>query len=122
MRKLSKPSAAERTVDLFTGQTQAETAKVAIEEPEEAPKGSETIEQAAERWRNNAFYTAELFSKHSDWPNGSKYRLTRKDNLMFLEKFQGPDGNAYHWSGVMFDYRDLQVLTEVFVKAYRGSQ
>lgn len=113
-----KPNAADRTVDIFTGQTNVEAKEEVLEE---TAKGSETIEQAAERWRNNAFFTQEVVSKSFGKPetkNQSVYRLTTKDGWTFLEQYRmGKDGMAYHWAGIMFPESDLYEITSVFVRA-----
>ncbi len=117
--KVKKPSAADRTVDLFAPKEQV----LSTEDTTESVRLSETIEVAAERWRNNAFFTQEHFSKHfnDSIPGTAKYRITEKGGNMFLEQFRlGKDGEAYHWSGVMFASSDLNELTNVFVRAARS--
>ncbi len=120
--KSPKPSAADRTVDMFSVPQPA---------PEEVPEAEgtvrlpESIEAAAERWRANAIFTAEHFSKHYDAnrPETSKFRLTSKDGNLFLEKFSlDVKGEAYHWAGLMFRESDLYELTSVFVKASKAKQ
>jgi len=123
LKKSDKPDAKSKTVDMFTGKTQLEEALSASEVIEETPRGSETIEQAAERWRQNAFYTNEFMSKRftESVPETAKFRLTKKDGAVFLEKFQlGKDGYAYHWSGVMFKESDMDEITSVFVSEWRS--
>ncbi len=131
VRTSGPASAVARTVDMFSGHTQAEEAAVAAEVITETYKGSETIEQAAERWRNNAMFTAEHLSKRwpDNVPNTDKFRITQKGDKLFLEKFSlGPNGvsgappTAYHWSGVMFSEDSLYELTNVFVKAAKAKQ
>lgn len=117
----SKPKAADRTIDMFTGSTNTE-AQQENDAPEPA-KSSETIEQASERWRATAFYAAEFFSKSwDDKVTGNKYRLTVNKGMMFLETFGLRQGNAYSWSGVSFPEADLYEITSVLVKAAKAKK
>jgi hypothetical protein len=117
---MPKPKAADRTVDMFTGQTNEQAKQEVIEE---APKGSETILQAAERWRANAFFTAEVFSKSWDTAKDqTKYRITVKEGHMFLEQFGIGSSDAYKWCGIMFPTKDLYEITSVFVRAAKELQ
>ncbi len=129
--KTTKPSAADRTIDLFTGaiaSAEAASEKEAAtvqEDVKDDVRLPENIEVAAERWRNNAFFTQEHLSKHfnDSEPGTEKFRLTEKDGWMFLEQFRfGKDGGAYAWSGVMFRGTALYELTSVLVKASKERQ
>jgi hypothetical protein len=120
-----KPSAALRTVDMFTGMTAVDAVQAVEEDAKDSLKVSETIETSAERWRANAMFTAEHLSKHwnESKPETAKFRLTEKDGNLFLEKFSlDVRGEAYHWSGLMFRASDLYELTSVFVKAAKERQ
>ncbi len=126
-----KPSAQSRTIDLFAGAIAAQEAlsdkeaATVQEDAPEAPRVSENIEKAAERWRNNAFFTQEHLSKHFNegLPGTAKFRLTEKDGWQFLEQFRlGKDGEAYHWTGIMFKDSDMYELTSVLVKAAKAKQ
>jgi hypothetical protein len=123
MTDMGKPSAADRTVDMFTGSTNVEAAEqsdVQDEKREPCPP----IEVSAERWRNQAMSVQEHVSKHFNdgEPGRAVFRLTNKDNMMFLEQFRhGKDGKAFHWSGVMFHKDDLYELTNVFVRASKAA-
>lgn len=121
-----KPSAEERTVDMFAAPKPVTETFLEDQEPS-GPRVGETIEVAAERWRANSFYTAEYFGK--SWLNdltegASKFRLTEGGNLMFLDRFQMDKSGkvAAHWTGVMFRKDDLYELTSVFVAASRARQ
>ncbi len=118
-----KPSAADRTVGMFDAPPPLE---VSTEDNlSEASRGSENIEQAAERWRNQAFFTQEHLSKHfnESLPGKEKYRLTLKDGWRYLEQFRlDSKGGAYHYSGVMFKDENLYELTGLFVKASKEKQ
>ncbi len=128
---MKKRSAADRTIDLFAGAIAAQDAlsekeaATAQEDVKDAPKVSETIEVAAERWRNNAFFTQEHLSKHFNdgEPGKATFRLTEKDGWQFLEQFRhGKDGQAYHWTGLMFKDSDLFEIAGVVVKAAKAKR
>lgn len=102
---------------------QETSAEVFAEDVQELPRQAETIEQAAERWRNNAFFTQEHFSKsfNNSEPGKGVFRLTEKDGNMYLEQFRlGRDGKAFHYAGLMFQSGDLYELTNVFVTASKA--
>jgi hypothetical protein len=118
---VKKPSAADRTVDLFTRQSNMDAASEVVEAIQE--RVAESIEVAAERWRNNALFTAEHLSKcfNQSVPETAKFRLTEKGDQMFLEKFSlDGKGQSYGWAGVMFHKDDLYELTSVFVRASKA--
>jgi len=126
---MAKSNASSRTVDMFSGltrqQVEAEQKALAEEDAVEAHKQAESIEQAAERWRANAFFTQEHLSKHFNdgEPGTAVYRLTEKDGWQFLEQFRlGKDGKAYGWTGLMFKDSDLYEITNVFVKASKAKK
>lgn len=125
-----KSPAADRTVDMFSGLTREQEAKEAVHNAKEAiqaediqgetSKPAETIEQAADRWRDNAFAVTEHVSKSfgKGMVNQGVYRLTARNGWLFLEQQRlGKDGMAFHWAGIMFPGSDLYELTSVFVKA-----
>ena len=121
---VAKVRDADRTVDMFTGQTNEEAATEVLVE---APKGSETIEQSSLRWREGAFQTYEFLSKHWDdsLPEGqSKFRLTEKGPLLLLERLQLDRSGrvACQWTGVMFAENDLYELTNVLVQASKSKK
>lgn len=131
MTKPAKKSAQDRTLDMFSqavadarkAETDAGLAQLASEDATEAPRQAENIEQAAERWRANAFFTQEHLSKHFNQgePGTAKFRITEKDGWSFLEQFRlGKDGLAYHWTGLMFKTSDTHELTNVLLKASKA--
>ncbi len=117
---MKKPKAADRTINFFTGLTNVEAQEQT--DVQETVRGSETIEQAAERWRANAHYLQMFVSK--SWgvaTNQGTYRLTLNDNWWSLEQFRnGPDGKAFGWKCFMFPKDDLHELTNAFVRACKG--
>lgn len=123
----SKPSAADSTVNLFSGRTKVDEEAPSIIEQEEVAHGksSESILEAADRWRASAFWCAENLSQ--SFPDalagkfeGQSYRLTQKDGNMFLEKFGLKKGEAYSWVGIMFPADDLYELARTFVDAAKA--
>jgi hypothetical protein len=121
-----KPKAEDRTIDIFSGKTKLEEGQVG-EVIESTNQGSETIEEAAERWRANAFYTQETWSKTHPEPTKpllSKFRLTESGELMLLEKFtmDATGLGSSHWTGVMFKQDDLYELTSCLVRASKKRQ
>ncbi len=118
-----KPNAADRTVGMFD--TPAPVEVSTEDNLSEASRGSENIEQAAERWRNQAFFTQEHLSKHfnESVPGKEKYRLTLKDGWRYLEQFRlDKSGGAYHYCGLMFQDANLYELTGLLVKASKEKQ
>lgn len=99
-------------------------ANAAVDAPDHT-KQAETIEVAAERWRDRAFTSQEHLSKHFNdgVPGKAIYRVTTKNGWSFLEQFRlGKDGMAYSWTGVMFKPDDLYEITGVLVKASKERQ
>ncbi len=125
MSKVSKakPSAADRTVDMFSvPHAVVEIPVETSDAPEVATNKAETIEQSAERWRANAFFTQEHLSKH--WGNtegqSGKYRLSKSTRLpgwILVERMGLKDGDVYSWTGIMFPASELNEITGVFVTA-----
>lgn len=131
MRSSKKSPANLRTIDLWTKKTQEEELLALQNDLTESPRGSETIEQAAERWRANAFYTQILASKHHESEPSEKtdlgtFRITSAKELpgwWFLERFgNGKDGKAYSWTGVMFRDEDTYELASVVLKLARSKK
>jgi hypothetical protein len=124
MAAAKKPSAAERTVDMFSGKTKLEEVPVATEDVTETHKGSETIEEAADRWRDRALELVEHFSKtFGEVLEGGSYRLSAKNGTLFLEQYRHSGSkSAYGWTGVSFPEADLYEITNVFVKAAKAKK
>lgn len=132
MAKPQKPSAAARTVDLFSGRTSLEdaffqkppSAEVDTSDVGEAKAEPETVEQIAERKRELAFTTSEYLSnRFSEAIDGGKFRVTIRGDLMLLETFRATEaGGAFAWSGVMFRKSDLKAITETLVAAWRAER
>lgn len=120
---MRKPSAASRTVDLFSGKTAMEEAEAEAmakaEDVEEHHRPlAEPIEKVMDARRDNCFEYQESLSKLWDSNPNEKFRLTRKGDWMFLETIRHKDGKeAYAWTGVMFRYDSLYEITSVFYAA-----
>lgn len=118
---MKKPSAADRTVDMFTGSTNVEAATQEDLTPEEKA-GSPAIEANRDRYRDTAFHYQEHLSKNwkSDASDGEAFRLTINGPDFFLEKCAIKGGASYHWSGVMFKTESLEELARLFVDAVKA--
>src|SRR5688500_13369080 len=112
----SKKSASDRTVDMFSGKTQeelnneAERIKQGLDVVEQ-PKRPVTIEEAADKWRANAFVTQEWCSLLFGNPKAEEhqFRVTVKDGMAYLEKTAyGPGSNgAWSYASIMLPEGDL---------------
>lgn len=124
--KPKKPTAADRTVSMFTGQTPIEERP--IEVIEEAPHEGErvTMEQDADRMRSVAFQGQEWATKAFGEPDaeGNEYRVSFKGSHYYLECLAKTPGarSAYGYVGLMVHERDLLNLTKVMVQAVRDKQ
>lgn len=121
MPKPKKPSAADRTVDMFTGSTNVEAAEQS-DVKDEVKEANPSVEANMDRYRTNAFEYQETLSKHfMDHSEGKDtFRLTEKGPHMLLEKKSHGAGEAYGWTGVMFRSDSLEEITKTFVEAYRA--
>lgn len=131
-RRASKPSAADRTVDLFSGKTKLEETHEA--EPVETGDTQETreaadptIEANVDRWRDKAFEVQEWSTRlfgHPENP-GSQWRMTKKAiggrQYYLLERVWSAGKSAASYASFMFlDEGDsLYGLADVVVKAAR---
>jgi hypothetical protein len=123
-----KPSAASRTLDIFSGKTKQEEQDEALRvrtnaDVRESEKSKETIEEAADRWRAAAFVGQEWTCQHFGKPDhsGRKYRLSLKDGWLYLEWQDTADKgkNAYHYGGLMLPEEAVVELANVIVQAAR---
>ncbi len=136
---LQKPSAEERTVDMFTGTSRLEVATkehaVATEEiANETRSQAKTIEESVDAWRNTAFQGQEFVCKTfyqndlqkcldnnsitlEEPVNG--YRVSTDGNWVYLESLRrrGGDKKAYHYAGLMIPVRDLKQVATVLTEA-----
>lgn len=126
-----KSKASDRTVGLFTGQTNEEVAKAAVEEvaPEAPREAFEGIEGELERYRAQAFqgqeWTTGVFyagdaQKNQEAMSTSGYRLSLKGGWMYLEAVNrlDPKSSVYSYAGVMFAQSDLPHVAKACLKAY----
>lgn len=124
---MKKPSAAARTVDLFSGKTQSEAEDEAERiragaDLSESEKSRETLEEASNRWREAAFTGQEWTSKHFGMPDksGREYRLSLRNGWLYLEQTDNGGTGAYHYGGIMFPEEALPKLATVIVEAARA--
>ncbi len=117
-----KPSAAARTVDLFSGKTAVEEA---VPEPIEADDRPdfEPMEERADGYRERAFkvqeWTTNVFGKHEG--EGNQYRVTHKGDMFYLEELKrGPDNKSFYgYSGLMLHEKNFLNAARVIAQAAR---
>jgi hypothetical protein len=123
--KVKKPSAADRTVDMFAQVGPMDTREAeAIQDDEKTDRVS--MEEDADRMRLKAFQGQEWASKcfaQIDAP-GNEYRMSRHGDHYYLETILKELGKplAYGYTGVMVHKRDLLEMTKVCVAAVRALQ
>lgn len=129
MKKISKPTASDRTVDMFTGTTAVDKAAAAIEEVENDKRAAfEPIEKSVDRYRAGAFQGQEWTSR---WfpvdgtgvvaPDRTSFRWTQSGGFMYLEQVRnGKNGVAFHYAGVMFPCNDWNELVDATSKAHKA--
>lgn len=114
-----KPSAADRTIDIFTGSTNVEAPTQEDIQPE-VKEAEPSIEANADRWLQKAIETQQYLSKKfaNSEPETETFRLTKSGDVWSLEKRGiGADGKAFSWWLVQFLDRNLYELAGVVVKA-----
>ncbi len=120
-----KPSAADRTLNMFGAAPKEEERPIEVLE-EEAKAERVPLEQDVDRLRANAFLAQEWTSRAFGDPEsfGNEYRVTYKNKFYYLEslsKVQG-SGSAHGYTGVMVHERDLFNMVAVLVQAVRAKQ
>ena len=122
--KAKKPSAADRTVDMWAAPKAPVLEDASKEDSEDAHRAAEpSIEANADRWLEKAIETQQYLSKKfaDNEPNSDKFRLTEHGDMMSLEKFGlGPDGKAFSWWLVQFGSKNLYELASVVVAAAKA--
>lgn len=136
-KTLSKPSATDRTVDMFTGKAPVEVAEEARRIAENADLAtteergeSRPMEDEADRWRSSAFRTQEWMSKHFPVLKGepaSQFRISHGvvngQGWYYLEELHSHSGkHASSYKGFMVRDEDLFNLTDVIVAAARAKK
>ena len=116
-----KPSAADRTVDMFT------PAPIVVEhEAEEEKHERVTLEEDANRMRDKAFTVQDWTTKLFGIPEatGNEFRVSLKGSHYYVETLAKTPGtaSAYGYTGVMVHERDLFNLATVIVAAVRAKQ
>lgn len=124
--KPRKPTASDRTVSMFTGQTPVEERPIEVIEEEPHEGARVTLEQDANRLRDMAFQGQEWTSKAFGEPDadGNTYRVSHKGVHYYVETLAKAPGTAgaYGYVGLMVHDRDLLNLTKVMVQAVRDKQ
>lgn len=121
--KPKKPSAAERTVDMF-GANAHEPKPEAIEEEVKAERVS--MDEDADRMREKAFRVQEWSTAAFGKPEaaGNQFRVSYKNRHYYVEKLHRVAGKteSHGYTGIMVQEEDLLSLTKVLVEAVREKQ
>ncbi len=124
MAKPTKPSAADRTVDMFAVIPQQERPIEAVEAEEKGERT--TLETGADEMRAKAFAGQEWATKYFGKPDatGNEYRVSLQNGVYCVEALhKKPDGTmAYGYTGVMVHENDLYNLVRVLVEAVKEKQ
>lgn len=118
-----KASAADRTVDMFAAPAQLDPER-APEVLQEESKGERvSMEEDANRTREQAFQVQEWSTKYFGSPDaqGNEYRLSHKRDHYYLEMLSKLPGakSAHGYSGYMIHERDLFAIANLVVAAAR---
>lgn len=135
-RKVGKPSAADRTIDLFSGKTSVEALENAkriaedadIAEANLAKGGIKPMEEEADRWRAQTFSSQEWMSKNFPIAKGeraSQFRLTRAtigdQDWYYLEELHSYSGKTVSsYRGMMCRDEDFPALVECIAAAWKA--
>lgn len=136
-KRAEKPSAAARTVDLFTGKTNVEAAEEAeriannADIKEDRHKTSEPMEVSAERWREKAFecqeWSSKLFPLDPSGTEPYQFRITRRqlstgDRMLYVERLHvggEPGSGVSSYAGLMIHESSFLQFAQVVVEAAR---
>jgi len=123
--KGKKPSAAERTIDMFSAPAATIDQRPVEVVAEEEKAERVPLEQDVDRLRNTAFTYQQWTTKAFGEPDaeGNQYRVSYRSPHYYLEALV-KQGNrpAYGYSGYMVHERDLYSVTQVLVQAVREKQ
>lgn len=118
-----RATAADRTINMFSGSTPIEEREVEVIEPEAKEGERKSLEADADRLRENAFKGQEWTTKFFGLPEsmGNEYRCTLRGEYYYLETLmKGPGAKEAHgYTGVMIHKRDLMNAVSVLVQAAR---
>lgn len=118
-----KPSAAERTVDMFSAPPAHQ--EIEPEAIDEEPKADfEPMEKRADGYRDRAFKVQEWTTKAFGDPtvgDTNDYRFTRRDEWYYLEELgKKPDGKTYYkYAGLMLHKNNVIPMAMVVAAAAR---
>lgn len=124
---MKKPSAAERTVDMFAArpslQTPHEPVEAVTDDAAESKEGSPLIEDNLDKWRDKAFETQEWASENfGKIDEGIQFRWSRRGGHVYLEATRANGGAIHSYNGVMFTSDEFRQLVQVTAKAWKGMQ
>lgn len=127
MQKTKKPSAAERTVDMFSQPQLDKSAVQAAEVILEAEKADRVpMEQDADRLRQGAFTGQEWTTAAFGAPEAEsdQYRMSLKGNYYYLEHLSYEPGKpgARAYTGVMIHEKNLYAAATVIAAAARAKK
>jgi hypothetical protein len=124
--RVTKPSAASRTVDMFAAPKPIEERPVEVIENDAHEGERLPLEQDVDRFRDSAFKVQEWTTKAFGQPDapGNEYRVSRKGLHYLVETLAKTPGSAtaYGYVGVMVHERDLYAFVSVLVQAVREKQ
>lgn len=129
-------AASERTVDMFSGRTQAEVVqeakRIAADEDISAEAKAEAVpmEDEADRWRAQTFKTQEWMTKNfpiQKGDQGSQFRISygkvASQGWYYLEELHSHSGqHVTSYKGFMVREEDLFQLADVIVAAARAKK
>ena len=124
--KAKKPSASDRTVNMFAVPVPIDERPVEVIDDEVHEGQRVPLEQDVDNLRKQAFLGQEWTTKAFGIPNaeGNDYRVSRRGQYYYLETLSRVPGvpAAYGYVGVMLHERDLFAATAVLVQAVRDKQ
>ncbi len=123
--KAKKPSAADRTVDMFAAPPPMDERQVEVVDADE--KGLRvSVEADVDRVRDKAFQCQVWASKYFGLPDatGNEYRVSYQGGFYYVETlYKRSDGKtAYGGSGVMVHEHDLYNFVRPLVEAVKAKQ
>jgi hypothetical protein len=119
-----KKTASERTISMFTHNTEREPPPMPEAEVEEQKAERVAIQDDCDRNRENAFNVQEWTTSAFGQPDAksTQYRMSKKDKFYYLEELRFEQGkhNAYGYTGVIIHERDLLAAAGVVVEAAKA--
>ena len=122
---MKKPSAAARTVDMFTSSTQVEKVEAAVEEVKDDERADfQPMDARADEYREKSFKCQEWTTKYFGNPNegdSDEYRMTKKGDTYCLEQLKrSPEGKSFYgYASLMVPAKNLIPMATVIAAAAR---